>query len=140
MNDRIHHGGHRENIRAAERFSLCPPCLCVLCVKYSLVLILAGMFVLAAAQTQTRQPLPPEKRIRYQIHLALDFENRAYNGTERVRWVNRGEHSTSTLYFHLYPNVRMPCYVPPTEKTPSGQVISDEPRLEIAEVRNRPAE
>ena len=99
-------------------------------------LILAGLFALTtAAQTQSRQPPTPEKRIRYQIHLALDYENRTYSGVERVRWVNRGDHATSTLYFHLYPNVRMPGYVPPTEKSPSGQLVSDEPRLDISAVR-----
>jgi hypothetical protein len=100
------------------------------------LLIGAGILVLAtAAHPQTRQPLPPEKRIRYQIQLALDYENRTYTGTERVRWMNRGDHSTSTLFFHLYPNVRMPGYVPPSEKGPAGQLISDEPRLDISEVR-----
>jgi len=99
-------------------------------------LILAALLTsTVAAQNQNRQPLSPEKRIQYQIRLALDYENRTYTGIERVRWVNRGDHPTSTLYFHLYPNVRMPGYVPPTEKSPSGQLISDEPRLDISEVR-----
>src|SRR6266404_990923 len=74
-------------------------------------------------------------RIRYQIKLALDYENRSYTGTERVRWVNRGDHPTSTLFFHLYPNVRMPGYLPPADKSASGQIVSDEPRLDISEVR-----
>jgi hypothetical protein len=64
----------------------------------------------------------------------LDYENRSYTGTERVRWVNRGDHSTSTLFFHLYPNVRMSGYAPP-QKPAAGQATSDEPRLEISEVR-----
>src|ERR1700686_1301589 len=89
----------------------------------------------AAAQNQTRQPLPLEKRTRYKIQLALDYENRTYAGTERVRWVNRGDHPTSTLFFHLYPNLRMSGYVPPNEKTGTGQPSSDEPRLDISEVR-----
>lgn len=137
MRDKFHHRGHRGRAREAGRFSPCSQRLCVLCVKTSFVLTLIGLFALAAtAQTQTRQPLPPEKRIRYQINLALDYEDRSYTGTERVRWINRGEHPTSTLYFHLYPNVRVPGYVPPTEKTSTGQTVADEPRLEIAEVRN----
>jgi len=99
-------------------------------------LILPGLLALTiAAQNQTHQPLPAEKRIRYQIQLRLDYEGRAYEGTERVRWVNRGDHPTSTLFFHLYPNVRVPGYVPPTEKNGSGPPISDEPRLDISEVR-----
>jgi len=61
----------------------------------------------------------------------LDFENRSYTGTERVRWFNRSDHPTSTLYFHLYPNVRVPGYAQPTDKPQAA----DEPRLEISEVR-----
>lgn len=137
MKDKFHHRGYRGNKRAVRRLSLCSPCLCVLCGKSLFGVILAALLTSTiAAQTQTRQPLPPERRIRYQIHLALDFENRTYTGTERVRWINRGEHPTSTLFFHLYPNVRVPGYAPPTEKSPSGQTISDEPSLEIVEVRN----
>src|ERR1700687_841871 len=137
MNDKIHHRGHIENRNSAKPFVLCPPCLCVLLGKSLFGVILAAILTSTiAARPQTRQPLPPEKRIRYQIHLALDFENRAYTGRERVRWVNHGDHPTSTLYFHLYPNMRVPGYLPPTEKTPTGQAISDEPSLEIVEVRN----
>src|SRR5713226_9253623 len=62
------------------------------------------------ANNQSRQPLPPEKRIRYQIKLSLDFENRTYTGTELVHWVNRGDHSTSIIYLHLYSNMRAPDY------------------------------
>jgi hypothetical protein len=69
----------------------------------------------------------------------LDYENRSYTGTERVRWINLGDHSTSTLFFHLYPNVRMSGYVPPPQKSAAGQAASpgpsDEPRLEISDVR-----
>lgn len=105
--------------------------LCVLCGKSLLVLIGASLIINA----QTRQPLPIEKRLRYQIDLALDFDNRTYVGTERVHWVNNGEHPTSTLFFHLYPNMRTPDYVPPNQKNEAGQIVSDEPRIEIAEVR-----
>lgn len=108
--------------------------LCVFCVK-SLLCVIATSFVVGA-QPQTRQPLPPEKRIRYQISLTLDYDNRTYLGTERVHWVNRGDHPTSTLFFHLYPNMRAPDYVPPATKNDAGQLISDEPSLEISEVRN----
>ena len=111
-------------------------CLVVLCGKSSFVLIVASLLTLSTvARNQNRQPLPPEKRLRYQIHLTLDFESRTYNGIERVRWINRGDHPTSTLFFHLYPNIRFAGYTPPTEKTPSGDLISDEPHLEIIEVR-----
>lgn len=107
--------------------------LCVLCGKSLLLLLAASVAV--AAQPQTRQPLPPEKRIRYQISLALDYDNRSYLGTEHVHWVNYGDRPTSTLFFHLYPNMRAPDYSPPTTKNDAGQLISDEPALEISEVR-----
>ena len=126
MSVKVNQRGHREIRKQAQR-----PSFHLLC----LIIGAAIFFLATAARPQTRQPLPLEKRTRYQIQLALDYENRTYTGTERVRWVNRGDHPTSTLFFHLYPNVRMPGYVPPNEKTPSGQPISDEPRLDISEVR-----
>jgi len=87
------------------------------------------------ARNQNRQPTPPGKRIRYDIKLALNFDERIYAGSERVHWVNRGDHATSTIFFHLYPNMRAPDYVAPNQKNELGQVIADEPRLEISEVR-----
>jgi hypothetical protein len=122
MSDKYHHRGHRVNKDMSSRRS--PR---VLCLLIGSALFLSTSF----AHPQTRQPLPPEKRIHYQIHLAIDFENRIYTGTELVRWVNRGDHPTSILFFHLYPNVRPPGYSPPADKTQP----SDEPRLEISEVR-----
>jgi hypothetical protein len=87
------------------------------------------------AQNQTRQPLSPDKRIRYQIQLTLDFENRRYEGIERVRWINRGNHPTSTLFFHLYSNMRVPGYVQP-KRSGADEETSDEPHLEIIQVRS----
>ena len=132
MSARFHHRGPRENLTKGASCSLWPPGLRVRGGKYPLVLIIATLFAsFTAGQNQTRQLRPLEKRIQYQIHLALDFENRTYTGTELVRWVNRGDHPTSTLFFHLYPNVRVPGYSPAADKTQP----SDEPRLEISEVR-----
>lgn len=128
MKDKFHYRKDRRRQGKGLSFGF----LCVLCGK-SLLWVLAAA-VAIAAQPQTRQPLPPEKRIRYQISLALDFDNRSYTGTERVHWVNHGDHPTSTLFFHLYPNMRAPDYVPPA-RNDAGQLISDEPALEITEVR-----
>src|SRR3979409_545145 len=88
--------------------------------RLALVIFAALFSSSPAAPTQTRQHTPPEQRTRYQIQLAIDDENRTYTGTERVRWINRGDHATSTLFFHLYPNGRMQGYVPPAGKTPEG--------------------
>jgi hypothetical protein len=130
VNVRTIHRRLREDPERGQRKTLC------LGVNFSIVVILAALLVSSiAGKNQTRPPLTPEKRIHYRIQLSLDYENRTYAGTEHVRWVNRGDHPTSTLFFHLYPNVRMPGYVPPTEKSPSGQIISDEPRLDISTVR-----
>lgn len=129
MKDKFHHRGHRGRQGKSLSFGF----LCVFCGKAFLWMLAVAVGI--AAQPQTRQPLPPEKRIRYEISLALDFDNRSYVGTERVRWVNHGDHPTSTLFFHLYPNMRAPDYVPPAAKNDAGQLISDEPALEITEVR-----
>src|SRR5216683_3023047 len=128
---RINHRGHRGKPESAEKSSPCSLFLRVLCGKCSLVLFLAALLASStAAQTQTLQPISTEKHARYQIKLALDFDSRTYTGTERVRFVNHGDHPASTLYFHLYPNVRVPGYAPP--RAESGQPTSDEPRLEIS--------
>src|SRR5262249_29469417 len=92
----------------SARFTLTPlpfalVLLCVLCGKDSF------------AQNQLHQPPPPEKRIQYKIDLSLDFDNRKYTGSERVRWVNRGDRSTGTLIFHLYSNARVPGYTTPKD-------------------------
>src|SRR4030081_3571308 len=100
MKSRIYHRGHREDSGTAERFSLR---LCVLRVNALFVVALLTSIVIAQTQTTRHQ----ETRNRYQIRLALDYENRTYTGVERVRWVNRGDRATSTVFFHLYPNVRM---------------------------------
>src|SRR5712692_1031916 len=134
MNDRFHHRGHR----GTRRFSPRSLRLGVFCVECSFVFLLAALLTASTAAQNQTQPITTEKHPRYQIKLALDFDRRTFTGTERVRFVNRGEHPTSTLYFHLYPNVRVPGYAPPPSpvKAEPGQQTSDEPRLEINEVRN----
>src|SRR5258708_449444 len=135
----INHRGHRGRLNRGKKDFVRPLLLCVLCGRYSLLLFLAALMISStAAQIQTRQPISTEKHSRYQIKLALDFGNRTCVGTERLRFVNRGEHPASTLYFHLYPNVRVPGYVAPPAppKAEPGRPTSDEPRLEITGVRS----
>src|SRR6266496_803886 len=83
---------------------------------------------------RTRQTQSPQPRNHYQIKLNLDFENRTYTGTEVVRFINLGERPIASLFFHLYPNIRVPGYTPPATDT-RGQATSDEPRLQIVETR-----
>lgn len=127
----MNHKGHREKQRAKckvlraidNRFALgslllAVAFLCVLCGK--------SLF----AQTQ-----PSHQPNRYDIKLALDFDNRTYAGSEHVRWTNHGKHPASSIFFYLYSNLRVPAYVAPP-RVANGEQVSDEPRLEIVEVRS----
>lgn len=68
------------------------------------------------------------ERASYSIHLTLDFDERSYTGVERVRWVNQDNRPASVIYFHLYSNMR-------ARSAPVSAAVSDEPRLDIMEVR-----
>ncbi len=80
----------------------------------------------------------PAPRPRYQINFKLDFDNRTFTGTERVRWINRDTKPASVVYFHLYANLRgessAPHNNPPNANTSDAQ-STDEPRIEIDSVR-----
>jgi hypothetical protein len=118
--------------RAVQHSAFCilPSAFCFLVF----LCVLCGLVSSSSAQTTKEKPRS-EKSISYQINLALDFDNRTYTGAEKVVWINRGEHPTSTLFFHLYPNMRPPGYTAPTTRNEAGQIISDEPRLDVNEVR-----
>jgi Peptidase family M1 domain len=99
----------------------------------------------SAAQKASERPQSIESvqsnaidRSRYQISLKLNFDLRTYEGSERVRWVNRGERSTSSLYFHLYSNLRaaQPAPVPVSNSDALVTAETDEPRIEVTEVRS----
>jgi hypothetical protein len=98
--------------------------LFTLCV---LIICVAASYAEINAQTQ-QQP----ERHTYKIDLKIDFDNLTYTGTERVRWINRGEKPTSILYFHLYPNLRTGDQ---PSAPPSTAADADEPRIDIIEVR-----
>jgi hypothetical protein len=72
---------------------------------------------------------------RYDIRLALDFDARRFEGTQRVTWINRADRPASALYFHLYPNLRpeAPRDGPRAEARPETNAgdDADEPRLEV---------
>src|ERR1041384_1402888 len=103
-------------------------------IWFSFLCVLCGSLLPASAQNPKAEPKTGES-INYPIKLALDFDNRTYTGTEKIRWINRGDHPTSTLFFHLYPNIRPPGYVVSTARNDAGQINSDEPRLDVSEVR-----
>jgi hypothetical protein len=79
-------------------------------------------------------PAPEAQRQRYEINLKIDFDTLAYTGSERVRWVNKGEHPTAVLYFHLYSNLRPDQPGAGVASGPRNE--TEEPRIEIAEVRS----
>ncbi len=102
---------------------------------FAAVLLLADI-----ARTQQQQPLFSQKpaakestRQRYQIQLKLDFDALSYSGSERVRWINRGDRATSALYFHLYSNLRPD---PASGNAGSQAAEAQEPRLDITQVRS----
>ena len=102
---------------------LLPAAVCILLLSF-------GSF----AQTQTPQPAETAGA-RYQVQLKIDFEARSYSGSERVRWVNRGERPSSLLYFHLYSNLRVD-QPPPAAADGSQPAAAEEPGIEITEVRS----
>src|SRR5215471_10926945 len=131
MRDRLNH-----RTAGRDRVSLLKPVRAL--DRKSLVPLLVTLLLIgpAIARAQDREPAVPGKRLRYTIKLAINFDERTYTGTEQVHWVNHGDHSTSTIFLHLYPNMRPPDYMAPTQRNDAGQIISDEPRLEISEVRS----
>src|SRR5829696_5802676 len=93
----------------------------------------AFVFMCCSAQGLIAQtPQQPAERHSYKIDLKIDFDRLTYSGTERVRWINRGEKATSIIYFHLYPNLRTGDQAFQINNTTPEP---DEPRLDILEVR-----
>ncbi len=98
--------------------------------------VLVTVCFAAASYHELNAQTPPAKaaeRHSYKIELKIDFDRLAYTGTERIRWVNRGEKPSSVIYLHLYPNLRSS--EQPQPATGNGPVESDEPRIDILEVR-----
>jgi hypothetical protein len=90
------------------------------------------MIAAGASDSVAQSDSKPAERNKYWIDLDVDFDALSYTGSERVRWVNRGEKPTTVLYFHLYSNLR-------TSDSDLGSAATsseaDEPRLDILEVR-----
>jgi hypothetical protein len=111
-------------------------CLRVICTRHTCVLLFVTLLspgVLAQTQTQTTPAIATEVvRQRYQIQLKIDFDERTYAGSERVRWINHGDRPAPVLYFHLYSNLRTDQSAGPG----AAAAETDEPRLDITEVRS----
>ena len=100
------------------------------------LLSLAGVSPSIATPSPVAKEFSPIEapRHRYQIDLKIDFDARSYSGSERVRWVNRGNDAISVLYFHLYSNLRPDGS--PTSASSAADSESEEPRIEVTEVRS----
>jgi hypothetical protein len=94
-------------------------------VNSKLFLVVFVLLAIHHVNAQTRHA--------YKIDLKIDFDKFSYTGSERVRWVNRGEKPSSVLYFHLYPNLRTGEQAAANNST---EADSDEPSLDIVEVRS----
>jgi hypothetical protein len=91
------------------------------------IIVASTVYAVEAQSTQTNKPA---ERNTYSIDFKIDFDLLSYEGSERVRWINRGEKATSVVYFHLYPNLRV--------NDPEAGVTAteaDEPVLDVIEVR-----
>src|SRR5262245_39999354 len=97
-------------------------------------LIVLCVFIICVAQQLNAQTVDskPAERHAYKIELKIDFDKLTYFGSERVRWINRGEKPTSLIYFHLYPNLRTGEQPAPVN---GAAPDADEPRLDIVDVR-----
>ncbi|HEX8180093.1 MAG TPA: M1 family aminopeptidase [Pyrinomonadaceae bacterium] len=132
----------RTNKTAGGRESGLRP-LAVCALGSLLILLCAPLLIHARTRTpRAPQTLPAQDapHLRYQINLKLDFDARTYTGTERVRWVNRDSKPTTSVYFHLYANLRADTphntNAPPTAGDDAqASSAPDEPRLEITAVR-----
>jgi hypothetical protein len=105
----------------------------------TLLLFVAALVTLAGANAQTETGTSKKVaaseagRQRYEIHLKIDFDALSYRGSERVRWYNNGDHATAALFFHLYSNLRS---ISPSAGSGSPRTETDEPHIEITEVRS----
>jgi hypothetical protein len=88
-----------------------------------------------AVEAQTNSVEKPLERSKYSIHFKIDFDHLSYEGSERVRWVNRGEKPSSVVYFHLYPNIRIN-----DPEVGVAAADADEPVLDVTEVRSVPGD
>lgn len=111
-----------------------------------LLLCVTTLVVLAIAASVEAQKLEPSttqnsandrERHSYTVDLEIDFENLTYKGVQRLRWINHNDKPASIVYFHLYPNVRVPEQQPTPIPVGSAPLASDEPQMDILGVISR---
>src|SRR6266850_1816798 len=74
----------------------------------------------------------------YKIEFALDIDARSFSGVETIHWINTDDHPANMVLLHLYSNLRSPLPVPaaqPDGNSAPASTVSDEPRLEITDIR-----
>jgi len=107
------------------------------CVTTVVVLAIAASIEAQSAIGQTNAKL---ERPLYKIDLEIDFDHLSYTGVERLRWLNDNDKPTSVLYFHLYPNIRVPDQQLSSTAPANTTAEPDEPRMDIVSVRSDPSE
>lgn len=93
----------------------------------------------ATGQATSAQSSIREQRTLYRIDVEINFDERTYAGSSRLRWTNTGARPTNVLYFHLYANLR-----PDQQADDRGKengkggvsLLPDEPRIEILAVHS----
>ena len=104
----------------------------LICVTTVVVLAIAASIEVQSVNGQTNAKL---ERPLYSVDLEIDFDHLSYSGVERLRWLNDNDKPTSILYFHLYPNIRVPDQQPATAAA-NTTAEPDEPRMDIVSVRS----
>ena len=105
----------------------------LICVTTLVVLVIAASIEAQSANGQTNAKL---ERPLYKVELEIDFDHASFTGVERLRWLNDNDKPTSVLYFHLYPNIRVPDQQPSPTAAANTTPETDEPRMDIVSVRS----
>jgi hypothetical protein len=111
----------------------------VLSLGVCAVLVLPAIGILPARTgAQTIAPSPQQPVPSYDLSFNIDPDGRSFSGTEHLRWTNNDDHAANTLFFHLYPNLRVSepkrtADADHAQESPPVEV--DEPTLEVTDVR-----
>jgi len=101
------------------------------------MLLAWALVSLAAANAQQQLPSHKEAPAEAARQRYNSTENRFRRAlllrSERVRWVNRGDHATAVLYFHLYSNLRPE---PSNSAGPASQRTKSRASYDITDVRS----